>query len=722
MIEIYVGLTLAGLGYILNQNRPVKSNPVKQLNPSEMMSNRNPYDSNFTQTARKIEENAARKKFEQAVKAPNPMTAPVVPKDAPAFVKSPLTGIEIPASEFKHNNMTPFYKGALKPIRLDGGGLAQNLETFTGISQFYQPKREVEQFFRPERNLGNVTGNAPNAGFIQNRVDAPKVRNNTLPFEQIRVGPAVGRGFTADPTGGFQQLDARDYAMPRTVDDLRAANKPKVSYKGRTVDGQKGSMRGEVGAVNKNRVPTVFEKTQDDLFRTTGAYLKNKQQPAVNAKYTARQDVSTKAYAGTAYKNTVGQVQHGEVSAPHKDQLGSLGIANPSLTHMPNQKGDDYGKGAIQIYDNERSVTTTRTYQGNVTSLVKSLIAPIEDLIKVTRKEYTVEAAREYGQMQATMPAKPTVYNPNAPMRTTIKETLIHDSTKLNLKGAPKITVYDPNAVTRTTIKETLLHDAIPTNVRSARTAPQAYTEHEARTTTRNTIAPIDPQRNMGTSGTLHAGVVYDPNSTARTTMKQTTVDQQRLYGNPDRAEGGFKGGYTEEHYDAPETQRHIIAQNSEYQGNPTQANGDAYTVVQDSSIPRETQKEYLTDHEYYGTAGDKTTHKPKSYEDAYNATIDELKAEMEMLTGERGPTLSGPKVAAGMEDVSLQTRKIDCDVDAQRAFGNQDNITNTPLDADRAVTLTKDRNQYIVDDRLDLDILNAFKDNEFTQPLDSVA
>ena len=54
---------------------------------------------------------------------------------------------------------------------------------------------------------------------------------------------------------------------------------------------------------------------------------------------------------------------------------------------------------------------------------------------------------------------KPIVYDPNDVARTTIKETLIHNNRKGNVKGPNKLTVYDPNDVAKTTIKETLIQD-----------------------------------------------------------------------------------------------------------------------------------------------------------------------------------------------------------------------------------------------------------------------
>lgn len=706
MIELYVGLTLGGLGYILNQNRVAKSNPIKQINPSELPSSTNPYDSSHTKIVNKVESNLAAKKF-------NDTTGKVIFRDN-VPVKSLMSGQNIPISDFKHNNMTPFYRGSLKHVKIDNNGLSQNLETFTGAHQYYQPKREVEHFFKPEKNLGNMNGSKPVAEFIQTRTDGSqsKIHNNVLPFSQIRVGPGLNKGYSSTPTGGFQQLEVMDYAKPRTTNELRAANKPKDSYAGRTVDGQKGSMRGIVGKFDKNRVTTYYDNNPDRYFKTTGAYLKEKMQPEVDAKYTSRQDVSTKGHVGGAFQKTKGDKKEGAVTSIHKDQLDALGITNASLSHLTNQSKDDYGKGSIQIYDNERSITSTQTYQGNLTSLVKSIIAPIEDFVKISRKEYTVEAPREYGQMQATIPGKATIYDPNAVTRTTIKETLIHDSTKLNLVGAPKLTIYDPNAITRTTIKETLLHDSTLMNIKGE-SVGQAFDakDYIPRTTGRETVDDINPSRNIGQGGTLHAGKVYDPNDITRTTMKETTIDA-RGFGNANRQEN-FKGSYEEQVFEVNETQKHVITQDSDYSGNPNKQGGDAYVVVQDASVPRETQKEFVTDNEYYGTAGDKTTHKTMSYEDAYNATFDELKEELE-LTVARDPTQTSVKVANGAEDIVLQTRKNECDSTGERFTNNADHVVNVPLDA-KTIALTKYKNDYDDNDRLDVSILDALKDNDLS-------
>lgn len=64
------------------------------------------------------------------------------------------------------------------------------------------------------KNLGNVNGMENQDDFLKDRMAAPRVRNNELPFDQVRVGPGLGQGYTDRPTGGFQSLEMQEYAMP----------------------------------------------------------------------------------------------------------------------------------------------------------------------------------------------------------------------------------------------------------------------------------------------------------------------------------------------------------------------------------------------------------------------------------------------------------------------------------------------------------------------------
>jgi hypothetical protein len=75
--------------------------------------------------------------------------------------------------------------------------------------------------------------------------------------------------------------------------------------------------------------------------------------------------------------------------------------------------------------------------------------------MRLNKKEYTLMNGRPLGNLQNTNPSKLTMYDPNDVARTTIKETLIHDTRQGNLTGSTKTIAYDPDDVARTTMKET---------------------------------------------------------------------------------------------------------------------------------------------------------------------------------------------------------------------------------------------------------------------------
>ena len=83
---------------------------------------------------------------------------------------------------------------------------------------------------------------------------------------------------------------------------------------------------------------------------------------------------------GTAMATNVKAPMPSDVRASAKPQYGDYGgVRNAYLGGVGKGESDDYGKSKIMVYENERDVTSTRVYQGNLTSLVKALVSPITD-------------------------------------------------------------------------------------------------------------------------------------------------------------------------------------------------------------------------------------------------------------------------------------------------------------------------------------------------------
>lgn len=771
MIELYVALSLLTLGYIFNENKAVLSSSERKIDANDLPSQKSIHESDHSKTVEKEDRLKGHKAFLESQvyrnrKTPIPKVISKnfgLDKDErktnPKGPYSQLLGKPLTKNQFVHNNMVPFFKG--KNVQnTDPQAFQTKLESFTGTSEHDRPKRETPSFFAPKKDMGHVVGAPQNVDFVQSRIPVPVSHNNVLPFKQERVGPGLGLKYGSNPTGGFHQYEVRDYAMPKNVDQLRPKNNPKLTFEGRTIEGQKGSEMGKIGKVAKNKVDKFYKNTPDMYLKTTGAVLKPKVNPKIVVNKTNRQETS-REYKGQAFDSSQQQIVHGKVQTPHRQQLEKLPKGHANITDIGKGVEMDHGKASIQIYTNNRDKTTEKTYQGNITSIVKAITAPIEDIFRFSRKEILVDNPRTFGQMNIQIPEKAPahdpndiarttikestlsesermnlkghnmaiaydpndvarttiketvmteseranlkgpvcayVYDPNEIARTTIKETTLQPSENMNLKGSTKLYVYDPNDVSRTTIKETTLSEAERLNLRGsdknyvydpndiARTTTKETTLQEAdrlnfkgdkmanvvydpndkmKTTVRQTLDDVDTGTNL--VGEIKT-YVYDPNDIARTTVKETTFNEGYM-GNADRMidEDGYKTAPT----DMKNTTRQFTS-DKDYSGQVDgRRENDGYKVA--PKDVRATTRQFTSDNDYYGGAGDQDDHKQMSYENIYNAQIDD---SQEALLEGRAPTQQGVKIGAGPESVNLDQRQTALNFEdiVDRQFGNKD-------------------------------------------------
>ena len=515
------------------------------------------------------------------------------------FVSS-LTGERINKGDFSHNNMTPFLrKNVTQNTNIEN--MSSVFDTKTGNNQFWQKKQEVPCLFKPEMNAGgNVCSMKNNDDFLKSRINNSSRVNNFFPIEKIRVGPGINKGYDAAPSGGFHQMDTADYAKPRTLDDLRSKINQKETYFEIPMQAPpKGiEQRGVITPFDKNHPDTNYEVTPDMWLKTTGAIMKDAERPAENVRPTARPEFHIE-YKGAA--------KYGE-NAPGQ------GIEN------------DYGKNAIMLYDNERMTTETRTVVSNVSSLVKAIVAPIMDALKYSMKEYTVEAERAVGNPSIQIPSKATTYDPdNHIMKTTVKETTIHDSETINLSGfketytaltddakttMKETTLYDSetvnltgnketystitdnakttvkettihdsesinltgnketysalNDIAKTTVKETMIHDTNVANIKGEKGVGYImFDENDAKKTLRQTLPKIDSVRNIG--GTTYKVTLYNPDLVAKTTMKETMIVGKSANGFLGGILEGLFGGYMSANVELKNTHKQFISDTNEY-------------------------------------------------------------------------------------------------------------------------------------------------------------
>jgi hypothetical protein len=137
------------------------------------------------------------------------------------------------------------------------------LDTYTGSGRntFFH-KEEAGAFFAPEAATGLPWGKQVETEFEQSRMVSSLAMKNVFPIEQTRVGPGVNDGYTNLPSGGYQQDAIREFALPRTTDEIRVANKPKLTYEADPVPGVHYiTEMGIQAPVKKNR-PDRFQVLQ----------------------------------------------------------------------------------------------------------------------------------------------------------------------------------------------------------------------------------------------------------------------------------------------------------------------------------------------------------------------------------------------------------------------------------------------------------------------------
>jgi hypothetical protein len=670
-----------------------------------------------------------------------------------------LTGNPVDRQSFFHNNMVPFFGGTVKQ-NIEENSNQTLLENFTGNDTNYQQKVEVKRddMFKPVANLSNPYGMSNLDGYNLDRYVVSNLRNNQAPIEPIRVGPGLNQGYTAEGSGGFQQANTLDFVLPKTVDELRVKTKPKVSYEGVVVPGSHIAKPGKVGVVAKNKPDTFYVNGPDRLFTSVGDVTGPTLRPDILIRYTNRKTTELKNRVGPATAAATGsqpqmkpifkkstRINFAGANPRNQNAVGQWVINGPNKA-IPN----DYGRGSMKTKPNNRQVTGPKMQITNLSVPNKNAMAPNQPNVRHTRKTNIVGNNR-YGNFQNTGPNRGKVYDPNDLPRTTIKEQMVDNNHQgyFQNTGPNRGQVYDPNDLPRTTIKEQMIdnnHQGYFQNTGPNR--GQVYDPNDVlRTTIKEQMIDNNHQGYFQNTGP-NRGVVYDPNDLPRTTIKEQMIDGNRLGGMTGRTKGMVYdpsnipaptikqqtmvnnnmgniqnqlsgGAYKTKKMDAKNTQR--MTTSVHYTGDATGPKRGGYTET--SVKAKNTVRQFLTG-EVKGNAGPASVKAPKSYGDIYNATIHSIR---EQVAVGRTPAKEGAKVGVSKEAVNMNTSR----------HGDQDNfrIENRGVMSTKVYNSIPQPNQFgethfkdtlpnepIGIERINPDILDAFRKNPYTQSLHSYA
>ena len=497
----------------------------------------------------------------------------------PTVIKS-LSGNNININDFKHGNMQPFIKKGVTQ-NVEQFGLNKNMGYSSDTKDVSKIEIEKTDFFTNQPFYNDTTIDTNN--FLASRTNLTKLQNNVSPIQSVLVGPGLNRGFSSIGISGFQQAETINYVKPKSKEELRPLSDQRSSLYTLPMKPKNNvEQRGVITPMNKNRSERSFNQTEDNWFKGQSVIKKEVGRPEENLTDTTARNNSHINYYG-----------------PLKNQDEFF------------NKDDDYGKNNIIIYDNERNLTQIETPVANFSSVIKAVISPITDALKITMKEFFVDNPRINGNAMPQLPEKATLYDPvTHTMKTTIKETTIHEGNNGNMSGMDETytALYD---TAKTTTKETTIHEGnggvlsgidetYSALYDTAKTTTKETTIHEgnggvlsgidetyaalydiAKTTTKETTI------HEGNGGTLSGidetyAALYD---TAKTTTKETTIHE----GN-----GGTLSGVDETYAALYDTAKTTIKETMIHEGNGGFMEGKQSGYVNNNNKARTTLKETI--------------------------------------------------------------------------------------------------------------------------------
>jgi len=365
-----------------------------------------------------------------------------------------LTGETVQKSDFKHNNMAPFFGGRIRGSTQNPNISETVLDNMAGTGSQQIKKQEQAPLFAPQKDIRYANGAPNRSDFYQSRVMPGSKMANVKLWDEQKVAPGLDAGYTTQGQLGFNSgMAARDKWVDRNVDQLRVATNPKLTFglanhEGPAYNFIKAPATQETqGKVEKYLPDTYFINTPDRWLTTTGLE-KGQTSRAIQVERAVNRATTSMQYFG-ADSNPDGTKMYtpGEYEQPKRPQLEANPISNCNAVGNGSARVTDYGADGYKNVANNRSTTNT-SYFG-VNGFLRAAVAPLMDVLRPSRKENVIGNINPTGNVQQHVSGLP-VYNPADRTPTTIRETTEGklDMTHLNVEGqkdgAYTVTVQQP--------------------------------------------------------------------------------------------------------------------------------------------------------------------------------------------------------------------------------------------------------------------------------------
>ena len=313
-----------------------------------------------------------------------------------------LAGDSKPASEFTHNNMTPFFGGRGRTSGTTEYTSDPIFDNYTGAGSTYLSKSSQAPMFSPANDMAYSHGTPNQSDFYQSR--AQSVLSGRMDGVKLMQPISEGRGLGGNKTNEYKSaLDSRSSYMPKTVDELRIAGKPKSSehqllgYEGAAHGST--SQRPEITPMHKNRPETFMEMGPERYFTTVGIETAPTSRPVQIERLTNRQDTVSE-YTGSASSIAPKQgayINEMEYEPSTRQDLGQLPVGIASAAGRSGGGELEYGRYDMPVYSNNRSQGQQDTYFGSgFVEAIGAVVAPLLEAMRPTRKQLFVGNGRTF--------------------------------------------------------------------------------------------------------------------------------------------------------------------------------------------------------------------------------------------------------------------------------------------------------------------------------------
>ena len=458
--------------------------------------------------------------------------------------------------DFSHNNMVPFFGGNLKQ-NMNVDSYSTKLDIHTGNEYEYKPKRNPEvQLFEKTKNLTNIYGSSIYNDKDRYETAVNNIKNNEKPIESIQVGPGIGLNYNDGPRGGYQQFDVRKYALPKNVDELRTKDNKKISYTGRIIQGKFHIQKPDYSDIKFTKEKQSQFLTDKELLPTKYYVNKAKAKPTVVLKYTNRKD--SKEIIGTVGNKAISK-QELRPQFKKSVKVTFLGDTSRNVNTTKNHKNIDnivksFTPGGEKKHNNTIKSNNSNISIRNVIKSTKKNIMPFFDKSKNTIKQ-TTECNNNDGNLTGN---KKIINHYSDKAKNTIKQTTLTPTTISNIKPTQIERIREYDEKPSTTLKDTLITESQKINL-TGKTQPKKYLNDNAKMTHKETYVNNEYYGDANNSANDGYKVA---NFDAKDTNKQITSNNDYT----GIANKEDSNGYISSNFDAKTTNKESTS-NNEYIG-----------------------------------------------------------------------------------------------------------------------------------------------------------